>query len=85
MLAYCTHGIHRLFHSATPMCSTMPRTRPLAIMKPGHAFTIQPMISQGELDSVLVRFVVCFLVYWGTLGLEATTTVTPIMINEAEV
>ncbi|GIY59643.1 methionine aminopeptidase 1 [Caerostris extrusa] len=40
--SYCGHGIHRLFHT-TP---SVPHYA--SIMKPGHCFTIEPMISEGS-------------------------------------
>ncbi|KAF7997583.1 hypothetical protein HCN44_006154 [Aphidius gifuensis] len=44
--SYCGHGIHRLFHTA-PNVPHYAKNKAVGIMKPGHCFTIEPMISQG--------------------------------------
>merc|ERR1712150_9574 len=44
--SYCGHGIHRLFHTA-PSIPHYAKNKAVGVMKPGHAFTIEPMISQG--------------------------------------
>ncbi|KAI4475277.1 hypothetical protein M0802_003164 [Mischocyttarus mexicanus] len=44
--SYCGHGIHRLFHTA-PNVPHYAKNKAVGIMKPGHTFTIEPMISQG--------------------------------------
>ena len=44
--SYCGHGIHRLFHTA-PNVPHYAKNRAVGIMKPGHCFTIEPMISEG--------------------------------------
>lgn len=44
--SYCGHGIHRLFHTA-PSIPHYAKNKAVGIMKPGHCFTIEPMISQG--------------------------------------
>ncbi|KAI9101140.1 peptidase M24, structural domain-containing protein [Phlyctochytrium arcticum] len=43
---YCGHGINRLFHGA-PSVPHYARNKAVGIMKPGHTFTIEPMISEG--------------------------------------
>lgn len=44
--SYCGHGIHRLFHT-TPSVPHYAKNKAIGIMKPGHTFTIEPMISEG--------------------------------------
>lgn len=44
---YCGHGIHRLFHTA-PQVPHYAKNKAFGIMKPGHTFTIEPMISEGN-------------------------------------
>jgi len=44
--SYCGHGIHRLFHT-TPNVPHYAKNKAVGIMKPGHSFTIEPMISEG--------------------------------------
>ncbi|XP_077986323.1 methionine aminopeptidase 1-like [Glandiceps talaboti] len=44
--AYCGHGIHRLFHTA-PSVPHYAKNKAVGVMKPGHCFTIEPMISEG--------------------------------------
>lgn len=44
--SYCGHGIHRLFHTA-PSVPHYAKNKAVGIMKPGHTFTIEPMISEG--------------------------------------
>ncbi|CAD5112845.1 DgyrCDS2057 [Dimorphilus gyrociliatus] len=43
---YCGHGIHRLFHTS-PNVPHYAKNKAVGVMKPGHAFTIEPMISEG--------------------------------------
>lgn len=45
--SYCGHGIHSLFHTA-PSVPHYAKNKAVGIMKPGHCFTIEPMISQGS-------------------------------------
>lgn len=45
--AYCGHGIGTLFHTA-PSVPHYRRNKAVGIMKPGHVFTIEPMINLGE-------------------------------------
>ncbi|XP_064457924.1 methionine aminopeptidase 1-like isoform X2 [Ornithodoros turicata] len=45
--SYCGHGIHRLFHTA-PSVPHYAKNKAIGIMKPGHCFTIEPMISEGS-------------------------------------
>jgi len=44
--SYCGHGIHRLFHCA-PNVPHYAKNKAVGVMKPGHTFTIEPMISHG--------------------------------------
>ncbi|XP_033644490.1 methionine aminopeptidase 1-like [Asterias rubens] len=44
---YCGHGIHRLFHTA-PSVPHYAKNKATGVMKPGHAFTIEPMICEGS-------------------------------------
>lgn len=44
--SYCGHGIHKLFHT-TPNIPHYAKNKAVGVMKPGHCFTIEPMISQG--------------------------------------
>ncbi|XP_065157627.1 methionine aminopeptidase 1 isoform X2 [Atheta coriaria] len=44
--SYCGHGIHRLFHTA-PNVPHYAKNRAIGVMKAGHSFTIEPMISMG--------------------------------------
>ncbi|XP_010786569.1 methionine aminopeptidase 1, partial [Notothenia coriiceps] len=45
--SYCGHGIHRLFHTA-PNVPHYAKNKAVGVMKPGHVFTIEPMICEGE-------------------------------------
>lgn len=44
--SYCGHGIHELFHT-TPSVPHYAKNKAIGIMKAGHTFTIEPMISEG--------------------------------------
>lgn len=44
--SYCGHGIHKLFHCA-PNVPHYAKNKAVGVMKPGNAFTIEPMISEG--------------------------------------
>uniref|UniRef100_A0A069DTH1 Methionine aminopeptidase n=1 Tax=Panstrongylus megistus TaxID=65343 RepID=A0A069DTH1_9HEMI len=44
--SYCGHGIHQLFHTA-PSIPHYAKNKAVGVMKAGHCFTIEPMISQG--------------------------------------
>jgi methionyl aminopeptidase len=44
---YCGHGIHELFHCA-PNVPHYKNNKAIGTMKPGHTFTIEPMISEGS-------------------------------------
>jgi methionyl aminopeptidase len=50
--SYCGHGIHELFHTA-PSVPHYAKSRAMGIMKAGHAFTIEPMISEGTWKDIL--------------------------------
>ncbi|RKP14121.1 peptidase M24, structural domain-containing protein [Piptocephalis cylindrospora] len=43
---YCGHGIHRYFHCA-PDVPHYARNKAVGVLKPGHIFTIEPMINEG--------------------------------------
>ncbi|XP_059468314.1 methionine aminopeptidase 1 [Neocloeon triangulifer] len=45
--SYCGHGINQLFHTA-PSVPHYAKNKAIGIMKPGHCFTIEPMISEGS-------------------------------------
>ncbi|KAG8593165.1 hypothetical protein GDO81_000743 [Engystomops pustulosus] len=49
--SYCGHGIHKLFHTA-PNVPHYAKNKAVGVMKPGHVFTIEPMICEGEYDSL---------------------------------
>lgn len=44
--SYCGHGVHRLFHCA-PSIPHYARNKAVGVMRPGHVFTIEPMINEG--------------------------------------
>lgn len=44
--SYCGHGIGNLFHMA-PSIPHYRRNKAIGVMKPGHVFTIEPMINAG--------------------------------------
>ena len=44
---YCGHGIGKLFH-CTPNVPHYRKNKAVGIMRPGHIFTIEPMINQGS-------------------------------------
>ncbi|KAJ8670675.1 hypothetical protein QAD02_001934 [Eretmocerus hayati] len=50
--SYCGHGIHRLFHTA-PNIPHYAKNKAVGVMKAGHCFTIEPMISQGTWRDVM--------------------------------
>lgn len=43
---YCGHGIGELFHTL-PNVPHYPKNKAKGVMKPGHIFTIEPMINLG--------------------------------------
>lgn len=45
---YCGHGVNNLFHTA-PNVPHYERNKAPGVMKPGHVFTIEPMINAGRL------------------------------------
>jgi len=49
---YCGHGIGELFHAA-PSIPHYGKNKAIGVMKPGHIFTIEPMINQGGWNDVL--------------------------------
>ncbi|XP_018421800.1 PREDICTED: methionine aminopeptidase 1 isoform X4 [Nanorana parkeri] len=44
--SYCGHGIHKLFHTA-PNVPHYAKNKAVGVIKPGHVFTIEPMICEG--------------------------------------
>lgn len=44
---YCGHGVHRYFHCA-PSVPHIAKSKAVGIMKPGHTFTIEPMINESK-------------------------------------
>eukprot|EP00051_Salpingoeca_urceolata_P006996 m.92634 g.92634 ORF g.92634 m.92634 type:complete len:374 (+) comp15071_c0_seq6:123-1244(+) len=44
--SYCGHGINQLFHT-TPSIPHYAKNKAFGVMKPGHTFTIEPMIAAG--------------------------------------
>jgi len=50
--AYCGHGIGKLFHCA-PNVPHYAKNKAIGVMKPGHVFTIEPMINLGTWKDVL--------------------------------
>ncbi len=44
--SYCGHGINRLFHTA-PDVPHYANNKAVGVMKPGHVFTIEPMLCEG--------------------------------------
>jgi len=44
---YCGHGIGDLFHT-TPNIPHYSKNKAVGVMKPGHIFTIEPMINEGQ-------------------------------------
>jgi len=44
--SFCGHGIHRLFHTS-PNVPHYAKNKAMGVMKPGHSFTIEPMINEG--------------------------------------
>ncbi|ETB62147.1 methionine aminopeptidase, type I [Plasmodium yoelii 17X] len=49
---YSGHGVGKLFHS-NPTIPHFRKNKAVGIMKPGHVFTIEPMINQGHYADVL--------------------------------
>jgi methionyl aminopeptidase len=43
---YCGHGINRLFH-CVPNVPHYSKNKAIGYMRPGHTFTIEPMINEG--------------------------------------
>ena len=50
--SYCGHGIGSLFHTA-PNVPHYSNSKAKGEMRPGHIFTIEPMINLGAYDDVL--------------------------------
>lgn len=45
--SYCGHGVGKMFHCA-PNVPHYKNNKAVGVMKPGHIFTIEPMINQGD-------------------------------------
>jgi len=45
--SYCGHGVGQLFHTA-PNVPHYAKNKAVGVMKPGHIFTIEPMINEGK-------------------------------------
>ena len=56
---YCGHGIHHLFHCA-PTIPHYAKNKAIGVMKPGHCFTIEPMINAGKFH---VSFAILSIIY----------------------
>ncbi|KAI8136990.1 peptidase M24, structural domain-containing protein [Fennellomyces sp. T-0311] len=50
--AFCGHGINQLFHCA-PNVPHYANNKAIGVLKPGHVFTIEPMICEGDYNDVL--------------------------------
>lgn len=50
--SFCGHGIGRLFHGP-PSVPHYARNRAVGVIRPGHVFTIEPMINAGTWHDVL--------------------------------
>jgi len=50
--SYCGHGIGELFH-APPSIPHYGKNKAIGVMKPGHVFTIEPMINMGSWHDIL--------------------------------
>ncbi|CAN0134008.1 unnamed protein product, partial [Laminaria digitata] len=53
---YCGHGIGELFHTV-PNVPHYPKNKAKGVMKPGHIFTIEPMINLGTWQASPWEFV----------------------------
>ncbi|KAJ1730458.1 Methionine aminopeptidase 1 [Coemansia biformis] len=49
---YCGHGVGKMFHSA-PNIPHYAMNKAIGVMKPGHVFTIEPMINEGGFEDKL--------------------------------
>ncbi|CAI8058030.1 Methionine aminopeptidase 1 [Geodia barretti] len=49
--SYCGHGINQLFHTV-PNVPHYSKNKAIGVMKPGHSFTIEPMINHGTWKDV---------------------------------
>ncbi|KAL0090610.1 methionyl aminopeptidase 1 [Phycomyces blakesleeanus] len=50
--AFCGHGINQLFH-CSPNVPHYANNKAIGILKPGHIFTIEPMICEGVYQELL--------------------------------
>ncbi|KAJ2715309.1 Methionine aminopeptidase 1 [Coemansia spiralis] len=51
---YCGHGVGKMFHSA-PNIPHYAMNKAIGVMKPGHVFTIEPMINAGRFEDKMWR------------------------------
>ena len=51
---YCGHGVGRVFHT-TPNIVHYKNNQMLGTMRPGHIFTIEPMINEGTHDNKVCK------------------------------
>mmetsp|Transcript_69193 Transcript_69193/g.165916 ORF Transcript_69193/g.165916 Transcript_69193/m.165916 type:complete len:435 (-) Transcript_69193:147-1451(-) len=45
--SYCGHGVGKLFHGPPKVVPHYRKNKAIGVMKPGHIFTIEPMINLG--------------------------------------
>ena len=69
-------GIHKLFHCA-PNVPHYAKNKAVGVMKAGHAFTIEPMISEGKTILKGNVFQSRFREHLGSLGGSARFLRTP--------
>ena len=50
--SYTGHGVGRLFHSA-PYVEHCKNSKTPGVMRPGHVFTIEPMVNMGNYRDLL--------------------------------
>ena len=66
-------GIHKLVHCA-PNVPHYAKNKAVGVMKTGHAFTIEPMISEGGLSHAFIGLLFPDTgMGWGSVPLEKTS------------
>lgn len=78
---YCGHGIGELFHT-NPTVPHYPKNKAKGTMKPGHIFTIEPMINLGDWQVRLCVCVCVFVCLWGEGGDGLTNLQTNVHTNQ---
>ncbi len=80
---YCGHGIGELFHTL-PTVPHYPKNKAKGVMKPGHVFTIEPMINLGTWQASWHGGVPCFRGggKWGTRGPGAVSSALPLLASK---